>query len=49
MNRFIESSPVITTNNYYTIGNLQNLQSLHTNFLSLFPLAFTIRLLATDL
>jgi hypothetical protein len=34
---------------YYTIGDLHNLQSLHNNRLSLFPLVFTIRFLATDL
>jgi hypothetical protein len=42
MNPFIGSSPVVTTNNYYTIADLHNLQSLHTNLLSLFPLVFTI-------
>jgi hypothetical protein len=40
---------VVNANNYYTIADLQNLQSLHTNLLSLFPLVFTIRFLATDL
>jgi hypothetical protein len=49
MNRFIGSSPVVTTNNYYTIANIHNLQSLHTNLLSLFPLIFTVRFLATEL
>jgi hypothetical protein len=39
----------VTINNYYTLADLHNLQSLHTNLLSLFPLAFTIRFLATDL
>jgi hypothetical protein len=34
MNRFIGSSPVVTTNNYYTIADLHNLQSLHTNLLA---------------
>jgi hypothetical protein len=38
---------VVTTNNYYTITDLHNLQSLHTNLLSLFPPIFTIRFLAT--
>jgi hypothetical protein len=33
MNRFFGSSPVVTTNNYYTIADLHNLQSLHTNLL----------------
>jgi hypothetical protein len=46
MNRFIGSSPVATTNNYYTIADIHNLQPLHTNLLSLFPLAFTICFLA---
>jgi hypothetical protein len=32
---------VVTTINYYTIAHSQNLQSLHTNLLSLFPLVFT--------
>jgi hypothetical protein len=40
---------VITTNNYYTIADLHNLQSLHTNLLSVFPLVFTVRYLAKDL
>jgi hypothetical protein len=39
----------LTTNNYYTLPDLHNLQSVHTNLPSLFPLAFSIRLLATDL
>jgi hypothetical protein len=46
MNWFIGSSPVVTTNNYYTIDDLHNLQSLHINLLTLFPLVFTIRFLA---
>jgi hypothetical protein len=29
---FINNLQVITTNNYYTLADLQNLQSLHTNF-----------------
>jgi hypothetical protein len=49
MNRFIGFSPVVTTNNYYTIADLHDLQSLRTNFLTLFPLVFTIRFLAMDL
>jgi hypothetical protein len=40
---------VVTTNNYDTIAGLHNLQSLHTNLLSLFPLVFSSRFLATDL
>jgi hypothetical protein len=31
MNRLIGSSPLVTTNNYYTVANLHNLQSLHNN------------------
>jgi hypothetical protein len=42
MNGFIGSSPVITTNNYYIIADIHNLQPLHTNLLSLFPLVFTV-------
>jgi hypothetical protein len=38
MNRFIGSSPVTTTNNHYTIADLQKLQSLHTSPHNLFPL-----------
>jgi hypothetical protein len=38
---FINHLQVVTTNNYYTIVALHNLQSLHTNLLSLFPLVFT--------
>jgi hypothetical protein len=47
--RFIGSSSVVTKNNYNTIADLHNLQSLHTNVLRLFPLVFTNRFLATDL
>jgi hypothetical protein len=43
---FINNLLVVTTNNYYSITNLHNLQSLHTNLFSLFPLDFTIRFLA---
>jgi hypothetical protein len=32
---FINHLHVVTTNNYYTIADLHNLQSLHTNLLSL--------------
>jgi hypothetical protein len=34
---------------YYTIADLHNLQSLHTNLLSLFPVVFITLSLATDL
>jgi hypothetical protein len=46
---FINHLQVVTTNNYYTIADLHNLQSPHTNILSLLTLVFTIRSLATDL
>jgi hypothetical protein len=46
---FINHSQVVTTNNYNTVPDLHNLQSLHYNLLSLFPLVFTIGFLATDL
>jgi hypothetical protein len=46
---FINHLQVITTNNYYAVADLHNSQSHHTNLLSLFPLVFTIRFLATDL
>jgi hypothetical protein len=46
---FINHLQVVTTNNYYTIADLHNLQSLHTNLLNLFPLVFTVSFLATDL
>jgi hypothetical protein len=45
---FINSLQVATTITYNTVPELHNLQSLHYN-LSLFPLVFTIRFLATDL
>jgi hypothetical protein len=35
VNGFINHLQVVTTNNYYTIADLHNLQSLHTNLLSL--------------
>jgi hypothetical protein len=35
VNRFIGYSQVVTTINYYTIAGLCNLESLHTNILSL--------------
>jgi hypothetical protein len=46
---FINSLQLVTTNNYNTVPDLHNLQSLHSNLLRLFPLVFTIRFLATDL
>jgi hypothetical protein len=46
---FINNLQIVTAINYYTIADLRNLQSLHTNLLSLFLLFFTIRFLATDL
>jgi hypothetical protein len=48
-NRFIGYSQVVTTINYYTIANLHNLQLLHIILLSVLPLVFTIRFLATYL
>jgi hypothetical protein len=46
MNRFIGSSQVVTTDNYYSFADLHNSQSLHKNLLSLFPLVLTIRFMA---
>jgi hypothetical protein len=46
---FINYLQVVTTINYYSTADLHNLQSLHNNILSLFPLVFIIRFLATDL
>jgi hypothetical protein len=46
---YINYLQAVTTNNCYTIADLHNLQSLRTNLLSLFPLVFAIRFLATDL
>jgi hypothetical protein len=46
---FIKRLQVATTVTYNTVRALHNLQSLHYNLLSLFPLVFTIRFLATDL
>jgi hypothetical protein len=48
---FINRLQLVTTNNYNTVPDLHNVQSLHYNLLSLslFPLVFTIRFLATDL
>jgi hypothetical protein len=45
---FINHLQVAATNNCYTIADLHNLQSLHINPLSIFPLVFTVRFLATD-
>jgi hypothetical protein len=45
---FIDHLQVVTTISSYIITNLHNLQWLHTNLLSLFPLVFTVRFLATD-
>jgi hypothetical protein len=39
MNRFIEISPVVTANDYYTIADLPDLKSLHTNLLGLSQLS----------
>jgi hypothetical protein len=46
---FINRLQVATTITYNTVPNLHNLQLLHYNFLSLVPLVFTIRFLATGL
>jgi hypothetical protein len=46
---FINRLQLVITNNYNTVPDLHNLQSLHYNLLRLFPLVFTIRFLATDL
>jgi hypothetical protein len=46
---FINDLQVVTTIDYYTTADLHNLQSLHTDLLSLFPLVFSIRFVATDL
>jgi hypothetical protein len=40
---------IVTTNNEYTIADLHNLQLLHTNLLTVFPLFFPVRFLVTDL
>jgi hypothetical protein len=45
---FINRLQVATTVTYNTVPDLHNLQSLHYNLLSIFPLVFTIRFLATD-
>jgi hypothetical protein len=46
---FINRLQLVTTNNYNTVPDLHNLQLLHYNLLSLFPIVFTIRFLSTDL
>jgi hypothetical protein len=46
---FINRLQVGTTIAYDIFPELHNLQSLHYNLLSLFPLVFTLRFLATDL
>jgi hypothetical protein len=46
---FINHLQVVATNNCYTIADLHNLRSLHTNVLRVLSLVFTIRFLATDL
>jgi hypothetical protein len=46
--RFINRLQVVTTITSNAVPDLHNLQSLHYNFLSLFPLVFTIHFLATD-
>jgi hypothetical protein len=46
---FINRLQVVTTITYNTVPDLHNLQSLHYNLLSLFPLVFTIHFLETNL
>jgi hypothetical protein len=46
---FINRLQLVTTNNYNTVLDLHKLQSIHYNLLSLFPLVFTVRVLARDL
>jgi hypothetical protein len=38
---FINNLQVVTTNNYYTMAALHNVQSLHANLFSLSALIFT--------
>jgi hypothetical protein len=38
---FIIHLQVVTTNNYYSVAALHNLQSLHTILFSISPLVFT--------
>jgi hypothetical protein len=38
---FINNLQVVTTDNYYSIADLHNLESLHTNLFSLSALVFT--------
>jgi hypothetical protein len=45
---FVVLTDIYVSYNYYTIADLYNLQSFDTDLLSLFPLVFTIRFLATD-
>jgi hypothetical protein len=46
---FTDHLQVVTAIGSYTIADLSNLKSLHTELLSLFPLVSTILSLATDL
>jgi hypothetical protein len=46
---FIDHFQVVTTNNYTTVTDFPHFKALHANLISLFPLIFTIRFLATDL
>jgi hypothetical protein len=46
---FINRLQLLTINNYNTVPDLHNLQSLYYYLLSLFQLVFAIRFLATDL
>jgi hypothetical protein len=48
---FIGTSVTVSLNHpyYNAVANLHSLQLLNTNLLSLLPLVFTIRFLATDL
>jgi hypothetical protein len=46
---FINRLKAVTTITYNTVPDLHNLESLHYNLLSLFPLVFNIRFLAMDL
>jgi hypothetical protein len=40
VNRSVDHLEVATANNYYTLADFHNLQSLHTNLLSLLSLVF---------
>jgi hypothetical protein len=46
---FINRLQVVITITFNTVSDLHHVQSLHYDLLSLFPLVFTIRFLATDL